>query len=169
MIELRYFGEILKPFRNEGYLMASTVNLQSIKKKCLDWIFIEINGNRVPYAVEEIYQEENTVFIKFKDFSHVEDVKKNNGNFLFLPIECFKKEIKLNLQELTGYKLIDITSGIETEIVKIVEYPFQLMAFVNVEHKEVLVPLAEALVKKIDPDNKKIEMNLPEGIFDLKL
>ena len=49
----------------------------------------------------------------------------------------------------------------------ILEFPQQIMARVDFEGREVLLPLSEGLILLIDHNDRRIEGNFPEGIFEL--
>ena len=51
------------------------------------------------------------------------------------------------------------------KITKVEQYPQQLMAIVIHEGKEILIPLAEAYIEKIDIEKEQIIMTLPEGML----
>ncbi len=92
-----------------------------------------------------------------------------SGKKLFLHVDQFNEtdfpEKSNPLSSLVSYK---IKSGsFESEIVAIHEYPKQILAELEVNGKSQLVPLHENLISKMDHDLKLIEMELPEGIFDL--
>ena len=50
---------------------------------------------------------------------------------------------------------------------EVVEMPEQFMAFLSYQEKEVMVPLNEFFIQDIDPENKIILMELPDGIFNI--
>lgn len=54
-------------------------------------------------------------------------------------------------------------------IVDIIELPTQLTAVVEQDGKEILIPLHEDLILAIDPEQKVISMELPDGLIELYL
>ena len=47
------------------------------------------------------------------------------------------------------------------------EYPQQEMAVLKYKEKTILIPLIESFIEREDEANKRIYINLPEGLLDL--
>ncbi|NJN33618.1 MAG: hypothetical protein HC817_04545 [Saprospiraceae bacterium] len=69
-------------------------------------------------------------------------------------------------EQCVGYTLFDYGKKIGI-IEDVIEFPQQLMATVNIDNREVLVPLNEHFVKNCDDVQREIYLELPEGILDL--
>ena len=72
-------------------------------------------------------------------------------------------------QDLKGFTATDETEGLLGEITAVNEFPQQFVATVVFKEKEVLFPLNEDMIVKIDQDLKTLVVNLPEGLIDLYL
>jgi 16S rRNA processing protein RimM len=55
------------------------------------------------------------------------------------------------------------------KVIEVIEQPAQLLLSVMVNDKEVLVPINETTLDKIDHKNQKIFVILPEGLLDIYL
>jgi len=77
-------------------------------------------------------------------------------------------EETLIYQKYVSFEISDKTLGEIGVIEEIIEYPQQEMAAVTYKDKEVLIPLNDQLIVKIDLDGKRIEMDLPEGLLALE-
>ena len=64
-------------------------------------------------------------------------------------------------------KIIDKETDAVYEILRVEEYPQQLMAVVQPGDKEILIPLSDQLITSIDKPNRVLMMNIPEGLLDL--
>lgn len=170
MLQFIVIGKILKPFRNDGSLLAA---IDKDYKKSLQKtkaIFINVDGNQVPYFVENISFDDQTAIIKFEEFNGPEDVKPHNSEELSLNekdiINVKKKTISaFGMSDFIGFKIYDIESKTEGIISNVQEFPQQLMATVIANNNEYFVPLIENFISDIDLTKKIIKMNLPEGIF----
>ncbi len=164
-------GEILKPFRTEGELLAvvgDKFQADTIKAKA---IFIETNGQKVPFFIEEIDSDGEVFYIKFEEFSAPEEIKKYNGLKLFLrdsdlslPVDQLYDNNDDKL-DLAGFHILELNSGQSFEILKTEQYPQQIMAIVNIDGQEKLVPLVDEFIVKIDKNNNEIQMDLPENLL----
>ncbi len=164
-------GEILKPFRAEGELLAVVEDKFKADTANAKAIFIETNGLKVPFFIEKIESDGEVFYIKFEEFSGPEEIKKYNGLKIFLrdsdlsfPIDQLydNDEDKLNL---TGFHIVDHNSDQSFEIIRTEQYPQQLMAIILKDGQEKLIPLVEEFILEIDENNKQIIMKLPENLI----
>jgi 16S rRNA processing protein RimM len=52
---------------------------------------------------------------------------------------------------------------------EIIEQPHQLLCRIEINEKEVLIPLHEDTIRKIDKKLKQVIVELPEGLLDIYL
>lgn len=133
-----------------------------------DFVFLEIDGYKVPFPIESTEDKKDIVlklgfidslealrpFFKFWIYILEKDVQYNTRHF----IQEEKKE------ELQGFRIIDRTKGELGVILRIEEFPQQLMAFILHQKEEKMIPLHQDLIIELDTDNKKVIMDLPEGL-----
>ena len=55
------------------------------------------------------------------------------------------------------------------EILEVIEQPHQLLCRLDIKGKEVLVPLSENTLQKIDHRKKQVLVTLPDGLLDIYL
>jgi 16S rRNA processing protein RimM len=138
----------------------------------VDVLVIEIRGKQMPYFVEDI-RVGNNIIAKFEDVNTPEKALEIGGKSLFLrtsdliPDEDREIEIdSLEFEKCIGYTIIDnqVSLGIIEEVI---EFPQQEMAFIKYNEKEVMIPLNEHFIRKVDHKKKQILMELPYGLLDL--
>ena len=71
--------------------------------------------------------------------------------------------------EVVGFKLIDTKIGEIGNIVQIIDLSVNPLIQVDANGKEVLIPLLDGLVQKVDRKAKELHVESPEGLFDLYL
>jgi 16S rRNA processing protein RimM len=69
---------------------------------------------------------------------------------------------------LLGYTIINNKERL-SEILEVIEQPHQLLCRMLINEKEVLIPLNESFLKKIDHKKKEVIVELPEGLLDIYL
>lgn len=135
-------------------------------------LMIDIKGRPTPFFIEDI-RFGNNIIAKFEDVNTPEAAMSIANKEISLResdlIPDDEREIEIETmpyEHCIGYTIVNEgeTLGI---IDNIVEYPQQEMAILNYKNKEVLVPLNQHFIKKVDDKNKVIEMVLPEGLLDL--
>jgi 16S rRNA processing protein RimM len=67
-----------------------------------------------------------------------------------------------------GYTIINKTKPIG-EIMEVIEQAHQMLCRIEVNKKEVLIPLNEDTLKKIDHKKKEVIVHLPEGLLEIYL
>ena len=134
-----------------------------------EFLFVKLDGIDVPFEVEEIKDRRGAAVIKFR-FSDTEEYAKR-----FIDKEVFtEKKGKRNKDEpdwedFAGYEAVDEVHGSLGIIKKLEQYPQQLIATFVINEKEVLIPLNENFVQRIDDESKQIFLKLPEGLIDVYL
>ncbi len=133
------------------------------------FVFLEIDGYKVPFAIEEINDKKDLI-IKLATIDSSENLVRYSQKKLFL-LERDIIHAKGNLTEaeeksdLIGMHIIDKVLGDLGPISRIDEYPQQEMAILHKQDgTEVLIPLHEQLITSIDQKERKIYMDLPEGL-----
>jgi len=140
-----------------------------------DVLFLDIAGRKIPYFLEYI-NFENPFTLKFEDFDSKESAIELTGKEIFMRTsdllteeeKVFEVVGNLVFEKYIQFEIQDKTLGRVGVIEEIVEYPQQEMASLNFKEKEVLIPMNESLIIKIDTENKVIEMDLPAGLLALE-
>lgn len=167
-----HFGKIIKThgFKGELIISADTA-LPGISQKT-ELIFIEVDGLLVPFFFESVLQPgKNTVIIKLEDVNTPDASRRLCGCNAWLPKTLLTEKQKKNfeLSGLSGYKIVDSVKGEIGTLVDIIEMPQQQLFLINFGSKEILIPVAEEIISRIDKRKKTIHINAPEGLIDLYL
>ena len=135
-------------------------------------LLIDIKGKKTPFFIEDV-RVGNNIIAKFEDINTPEAAMNIASKEIFLREEDILKddEREIDIYEMPyahtkGYTLFNENKNIGV-VEDLVEYPQQLMAMITYQTREVLVPLNEHFVQKIDDKKKEIYLDLPEGILDL--
>ena len=137
-----------------------------------DIILLDIRGKKTPFFVEDV-RIGNNIIAKFEDIDSPELALGISSKEIFLRATDLltdeEREViieKTPFEHCIGYTIFDGENKIGV-IENIEEYPQQEMAIVQYDNREVLVPLIEHFIERMDDKAKAIYMNLPEGILDL--
>jgi len=69
---------------------------------------------------------------------------------------------------LLGYTIIS-DNGSLGEILEIIEQPQQLLCRLEIKGKEVLIPLHEGSLQKVNHKKKEVTVELPDGLLEIYL
>ena len=134
------------------------------------FLFLILEGLPVPFAVETIEVKGNELIIKFEDVDSEQVAKKLLRKEIYA--DKFKEGKKIDLISWNGlldYTVIDTTSGVIGKIEEVLEFPMQIIAKCLVNGKEVLFPLNDEIVIEIDEEEKKVFVDLPDGLLNVYL
>ena len=164
-----YLGKILKPFSYKGELNIYIEDFYIDQIKELDSFLLKIQGSYIPFTIKAITKNKSNIFRISLDGIDSEDLaKKLTGIEIYSENNLIKSE---NLKTNKNYIFIDFViynnNSIIGKIIDIIENKNQDLFVVVFNEKRILIPLVDEFVVKIDNDNKKILMNLPEGLTDL--
>ena len=164
-------GYIVKPFGLKGQVTAVfDVDVPAYYKK-MESVFVETDGMLIPFFIEELKMDhQGRVTLLFEDVSDVDQAGDLKGSKLFLPIDMLppSEGDDIYLHEYVGLKVIN--DGEELgEIVSYNETSAQIILVMEYQSKEVLFPLIDEIVTKVDPAAKSLYTSLPDGLLELYL
>lgn len=157
--------------RSHGYKGHAKVSIDDsfvddFKKQ--NFVFIEIDGYKVPFRIEEMTDDRDTI-IKL----HGCDSSEEMNQFQLQAIHLLSEDIEIDdnvplskPNKLINMTIIDKTAGDIGLIIRVDDYPQQKMAIIlDKNKKEVLIPLHDSLIDSISLEEDTIYMNLPEGLI----
>jgi 16S rRNA processing protein RimM len=139
----------------------------------MESVFIAVNRDEtlVPFFIEEMAIQEDRALVKFEGIDTAEDAENILSCGLYLPLEFLPplEEDQFYYHDIIGYQVIDTNEGELGPIQQIYPFANQDLISVNYKEKEVLIPVADEIIKKVDKENKKLFVELPEGLLDIYL
>ena len=135
-------------------------------------MFIECNKQLVPFFIEKSSLHKNDFLrIRFEDMNTEEDADAIMGNAIYLPLNMLPKLTgnKFYFHEVIGFEIEDQRLGVFGKIVAVNDTTAQPLFEVLNGEVEMLIPMIDHFLVKIDRENKKVIMNLPEGLVEMYL
>ncbi len=171
MKNYRNIGKIVSVFGLKGELTIQHHFGKKTSLKGLKALFIEIKKDEMlPYFVDSIKIKNNDeVYTKLEGIDSKEAAAKLVRKEVWLTEEDFQKyAVKSAPISFVGYHVIDDGKDLG-EILEVIEQPHQVLCRLEINKKEVLVPINEQTLEKADQKNKKIFVVLPDGLLDIYL
>ena len=107
--------------------------------------------------------------IKLESIDSREAAAKISQKEIWFVEEDFKKyAAKSAPASLLGYTIINNKERL-SEILEVVEQPHQILCRIELKSKEVLIPINESFLIKIDHKKKEVVVYLPEGLLEIYL
>jgi 16S rRNA processing protein RimM len=163
-------GRITKVSGFEG---AVTVKLEKIFSENIprmESVFLEIEGRPVPFFISDLeYSNADILKLTFEGYGSSEKVNEFIGCRVFLTTGLSGDDQTTDdLQSLLGFNVIIKNNELLGSISEVITNPGQLLLnIVTVKKKEILIPFHEHFIVSIDKKNKKIVMDLPEGLTEI--
>lgn len=137
----------------------------------MKYFLLEINKVLTPFFVEKLVASGDKFFVAVQDIHTVEAASALTGKEVYLPLEMLPKLSgkQFYYHEVKGYTLIDAEKGELGPIADVIEYPTQAILQVFKDGKEILIPILDQVIQKVDRKNKKLHVKAPEGLIEMYL
>jgi len=168
--EFFLIGKAIKSHGTGGELriMAEDPYKAYLKKGI--YIFFDLDGSKVPFQISDV-DDGNHFVISLEDIVNKKDSDALSNHQFYIPLETVKPKHQHSPKNIRGkwdeYKILDVKHNTHYDILRVEEFPQQLMAIININAKEILIPLSDQLISSIDKENKIIMMEIPEGLLEL--
>lgn len=163
-------GRISKPYGLRGEL---SIILESQAGKNIEPdnpLFIEIDGQRVPFFVEEVeLLSKEQAIIKFEFIDSLEEAREVSGCILYFdPGQRLEPgRGRDDFANLIGFTASDRESGVLGTISDYLPHPMNPMFVIQSEGNDLMVPAVMDFIEKIDSTKQFIQFILPEGLTSL--
>ncbi len=166
-----YLGLITKTHGYDGKLVAFIDADDPAAYAGLEMVFLNIRGSLVPYFLEERSLQNNKLIVRFQDVNTVEDAAALVKKEMYLPLSALPELTgnRFYFHEIKGFTVTDDDFGVVGTVHEVLDYPAQAVMQVFHEGKEVLIPVNDAVIRKVDRENRDIRIRAPQGLLDLYL
>lgn len=171
MVEYFKIGKLVAVHGLKGELLLKHELGRKTSLKGLQAVFIEEKKESfLPWFVEAAkIKNESEVYLKLEGVNTRETALKLAQKNVWLTETDFKKfAAKSAPANLLGYTIINNSEPLG-EILELIEQPHQLLCRLEINKKEVLIPLHENSLKKVDHKKKEVVVELPDGLLEIYL
>lgn len=134
------------------------------------FVFIDHHGSKVPYKIIDVDDSAHFV-VAFEDVSSKDDSDRLSGLDVWIPMASVKSRHQRSPRNVNAhweeYQIEDSDSKARYAIQRVEDFPQQLMAIIQINEKEIMIPLSDQLIQDIDKIEKIIRMEIPEGLLEL--
>jgi 16S rRNA processing protein RimM len=166
-----YFGKVLRPKGFKGELRISLDVDDPSDYSELSMIFVERKRELIPMFITSWIIEGNKAAVKLEGIEDEESAEKLQGCKLFLPMEVLPplEGDKFYYHEVIGFEIIDDKHGAIGTLKNVIDLPSNPLFEIDNKGKELLIPIQDDIIKKVDRENKTILVSAPEGLIDIYL
>lgn len=166
-----YLGTLTKPFGLKGELCAFFDVDDCERYLDLPSVFIETDGEMLPYMIENLqFRGNNQFVVKLQDVD-MDNVREFVQTDLYLPIGSLPKLTgnRFYFHEVIGFKVVDERLGEIGTCKDFMELANNPLMQVDHEGAEILIPASSQFVTSVDRENKVLHVSTPDGLVDLYL
>ncbi|RFN59413.1 ribosome maturation factor RimM [Marixanthomonas ophiurae] len=167
-----YLGKIVKKYSFKGELLAKLDTDDPEQFLEMESVFVEHNKNLIPFFIESLSLHKSTLLrIQFEGVKNETDATNLLGDELYLPLNMLPKLSgnKFYFHEVVGFTVTDTNFGTVGTITGVNDTTAQALFEIDHDGKEVLIPVSDDLIEKVDREKKDIRITAPEGLIELYL
>jgi 16S rRNA processing protein RimM len=163
-------GYTKKPHGAAGELKASIGDrfLETVLETGV--VFVGVQGKPVPYFLESV-RESSDLLLKFEGIDTPDQARVLNSCTLYLRESDLPAMPEApqpgSFVDYKGFTIVEEGGQVIGPIVEVVENPWQEVAVVAWQEREVMIPLHADLVCSVDKAGRRLVLRLPEGLLDL--
>jgi 16S rRNA processing protein RimM len=165
-----YLGKIAKKFSFKGEILAYLDTDEPQLYENMESVFVELDNNLIPFFIEKsALHKGDFLRIKFEDVDDEYAADELLGAHLYLPLKMLPKleGNKFYFHEVVGFTIEDKKRGAIGQIQSVNDTAAQPLFEVSHSGREFLIPMVDHFIVEVNRKQKKIVMDLPEGLVDL--
>lgn len=165
-----YLGKVTKPWGVKGQVILFLDVDEPEDYAELDSAFVEVKGKLVPYFFHIDQLNGNKAIVTFEEIT-AEQTTSLCGYSLYLPLDLLPKleGNKFYFHEVAGFRVIDSEKGDIGTLAQVIDYPAQPLFQVMKNDVEILIPVIDEVIDKVDREQKTLYITAPKGLIDLYL
>lgn len=170
--ECFYLGRIVSKFSFKGEVLIKLDTDEPESYLEMESVFVEYDNNLVPFFIERSsLQKSNLLRVKFEEVDSEEDAEDLMKCDLYLPLNLLPdlSEDQFYFHEIIGFKVEDELYGTVGTLTGVNDTTTQALFEIEKDGKQVLIPMNDQFLLKVDKKNKTIHVKTPEGLIDLYL
>lgn len=167
-----YLGKVVSKYSFKGEVLVKLDTDEPEIYENMESVFVSLGNNLVPFFIDRCrLHKSNLLRIDFEEVKDEPTADKIIGAELYLPLELLPplKGNKFYFHEVIGFTLMDEVHGDIGKIVSVNDSASQELFEAVKDGKELLIPISDEIIVKVDRPNKTIHVRTPDGLVDLYL
>ena len=172
MKDYYYLGLVSRKYSFKGEVLIKIDTDQPEIYKKIKCLYININENLCLYNIENVrFHKSKVLRVKFKEINDEEETKLILSKEIYLPLSGLPKLNGNNFyyHEIINFNLIDKIYGNIGSINEVRENNAQDLFVINNPNGQVLIPIHDEFIIKVDRLNCEITTKCPDGLIDIYL
>lgn len=165
-----YLGKIVSKYSYKGEVLVKLDTDEPEIYDNMESVFVSLGNNLVPFFITRCrLHKSNLLRIDFEEVNEESDADRIMGSELYLPLTFLPKleGSKFYFHEIIGFTLLDSVHGNIGTVQSVNDSTSQALFEVQKGDKQLLIPITDEIITKVDRENKTIHVTTPEGLVAL--
>ena len=167
-----YLGKIVRKhsFKGEVVIKLDTDEPELYEK--MESVFVNLGNNLIPFFIKKsLLQKGNQLRVLFENIENETDADSILKSSIYLPLTLLPKLSgnKFYFHEIIDFNVIDEKYGNIGAISGVNDTTAQPLFEVEFDDKQILIPMRDEFILKVDRENKTIYLKTPPGLMDMYL
>ena len=165
-----YLGRIVRKhsFKGEVVLKLDTDEPELYQE--MESVFVNIGNNMIPFFIKDsLLQKGNQLRVNFENIQSEADADALLKAGVYLPLSMLPKLTgkKFYFHEIIGFAAEDVAYGAIGTVTGVNDSSAQPLFEIEKEEMQILVPMIDDFIVKIDREQQKILLKTPAGLLDM--
>ncbi|MBT8185711.1 MAG: ribosome maturation factor RimM [Eudoraea sp.] len=167
-----FLGRIVSKYSFKGEVLVKLDTDDPEVYDNMESVLVSIGNDLVPFFIERCrLHKTNLLRIQFEEVKDENTADRLMGAELYLPLSLLP-ELSGNqfyYHEIIGFELLDARHGNIGVVTAVNDAASQALFEAEKDGKQLLIPINDAIITKVDRKNKVIYVSTPEGLVNLYL
>lgn len=167
-----YLGRIVRKHSFKGEVVIKLDTDEPELYEEMESVFVNLGNNLIPFFIKKsLLQKGNQLRVRFENIDTEDDADSILKAGIYLPLSTLPKLSgkKFYFHEIIGFKVEDDKHGDIGIITGINDTTAQPLFEVEFGELQMLIPMLDEFILKVDRENKTMFLKTPEGLVDMYL
>jgi 16S rRNA processing protein RimM len=165
-----FLGTVVGKYSYKGEVLIKLDTDQPELYENISSFFIETQTGLAPYFVKKSGLHKSSLLrVAFEDITDENDADGLLKKKVFLPLDMLPKLTgnRFYYHEVIGYDVIDKIHGNIGEVTGVNDNASQALLEIDYRSTQVLLPVVDEIIKRVDRTEKQLHVQIPEGLLDV--
>lgn len=167
-----FVGKVVKKYSFKGEVLVKLDTDDPQLFLQMESVFVEQHKNLIPFFVESSSLHKSALLrVKFEEVDDEAAADALMGKELYLPLQLLP-ELSGNdfyYHEVIGFTVFDAQKGELGLIRGVNDQTAQHLLEIDAQGTQILIPINDEIVKRVDRETRQLHIEAPEGLIDLYL
>ena len=167
-----YLSKVVSKYSFKGEVLVKLDTDEPHIYENMESVLVSFGNNLIPFFIDRCrLHKSNLLRIDFEEVKDESSADNIVGSELYLPLTMLPplKGNKFYFHEVIGFTVMDEVHGDIGIIESVNDSASQDLFEIKKGDKELLIPVSDDIIAKVDRENKTIHVKTPEGLVDLYL